>query len=229
MSWLIRDVLIEAEQRSKADAPSAYSQDSAVALSSASKNRSRQASRVSTNLGIRSPIFRVLRRPALEAAREIRAARISERDEERPRLSMTAWDPDDREKTAYHEAGHAIVLWTFGVLPTGGVHLDQEEESGRTATDLSAPTRLRPVQQIATSLAGFEAEQAFRPPGRKAKAMIDCGEVRRILRENGTSIEEPEGQALRDDGRTCAQERLRAAPGPCRAVEDEPAHASRRC
>ncbi len=70
MSWLIRDVLIEAEQRSKADAPSAYSQDSAVALSSASKNRSRQASRVSTNLGIRSPIFRVLRRPIADVLRK---------------------------------------------------------------------------------------------------------------------------------------------------------------
>jgi hypothetical protein len=94
------------------------------------------------------------------------------------RLFMTGWDPNDREKTAYHEAGHAIVLWTFGVLPTGRIHLDHEkEEGGCTATDLGAPTRLRPVQQIATWLAGYEAEEAFRPPGRKAKAMIECGDA----------------------------------------------------
>jgi hypothetical protein len=31
---------------------------------------------------------------------------------------MTDWDHDDHEKGAYHEAGHAVVLWTFGVPPT---------------------------------------------------------------------------------------------------------------
>src|SRR6266481_8253751 len=30
---------------------------------------------------------------------------------------MTDWDHDDHEKGAYHEAGHAAVLWTFGVPP----------------------------------------------------------------------------------------------------------------
>jgi hypothetical protein len=57
---------------------------------------------------------------------------------------MTDWDPDDREKTAYHPAGHAIVLWTFGVPPTGGAHLDHETQGGRTATELGAATRLSP-------------------------------------------------------------------------------------
>jgi hypothetical protein len=31
---------------------------------------------------------------------------------------MTDWDHDDHERGAYHEAGHAVVLWTFGVPPT---------------------------------------------------------------------------------------------------------------
>ena len=39
---------------------------------------------------------------------------------------MTDWDHHDQEKGAYHEAGYAAVLWTFGVPPTGAVHLEHE-------------------------------------------------------------------------------------------------------
>jgi hypothetical protein len=67
---------------------------------------------------------------------------------------MTDWDHDDHEKSAYHEAGHAVVLWTFGVPPTGGVHLEHETHGGCIATELGAATRLSPVHQIATWLAG---------------------------------------------------------------------------
>jgi hypothetical protein len=57
---------------------------------------------------------------------------------------MTDWDHDDHEKGAYHEAGHAAVLWTFGVPPTGAVHLEHETHGGCTATELGAATRLSP-------------------------------------------------------------------------------------
>jgi len=57
---------------------------------------------------------------------------------------MTDWDHDDHEKGAYDEAGHAVVLWTFGVPPTGGVHLEHETHGGCTATELGAATRLSP-------------------------------------------------------------------------------------
>jgi hypothetical protein len=57
---------------------------------------------------------------------------------------MTDGDHDDHEKGAYHEAGHAAVLWTFGVPPTGAVHLEHETHGGCTATELGAATRLSP-------------------------------------------------------------------------------------
>ena len=93
------------------------------------------------------------------------------------------WNPDDKERTALHEAGHAVVAWSLG-LPVGGIHLDLKSEGGHT--DITQAAHLEPFEQIANWLAGYEAERAFKPPGRKAKAMIDCGEVSRILRENET-------------------------------------------
>jgi hypothetical protein len=125
------------------------------------------------------------------------------------------WDPDDLERTALHEAGHAVVAWSFGVT-VGCIHLDLEKEGGHAKI---APTaHLEHFEQIANWLAGFEAEQAFKPPGRKAKAMIDCGEVWRILRQNATSEGEPEGQALRERGRACAESRLREHESKVRRV-----------
>jgi hypothetical protein len=48
-------------------------------------------------------------------------------------------------------------LWAFGVLPTGGVHLDHEKEGGHTATDLGAPTFDAPISATA-SLAKISEE-----------------------------------------------------------------------
>jgi hypothetical protein len=115
------------------------------------------------------------------------------------------WDPDDKERTALHEAGHAVVAWSFHVR-VEGVHLDLKTGGGHTDAD---GEHLEPVQQIASRLAGYEAEQVFKPPGRKAKAMYDFGHVSRILRENETPEDTPEGQELRERGRACAEARLR--------------------
>src|SRR5262249_7795659 len=126
-----------------------------------------------------------------------------------------AWNPEDKERTALHEAGHAIVARSFGVT-VGCIHLDLETEGGHA--HFASTAHLKHFEQIANWLAGFEAEQAFKPPGRKAKAMIDCGEVCRILRENGTPEEETEGQALRERGRACAERLLREHESKVRRV-----------
>jgi hypothetical protein len=122
---------------------------------------------------------------------------------------MTSWDPADCRKTAIHEAGHAVVGWTLGILPTGGASLDHEKEGGRVDFPRVEVERLPPDQQIAIWLACFEAEQLLVPPARKRTALADEGEVWRIQRENDTTFDQPEGQALREQGRVLAELKLR--------------------
>ena len=116
------------------------------------------------------------------------------------------WDPKDKERTALHEAGHAVVAWSFGVT-VGCIHLDLEKESGHA--EIASSAHLKHFEQIANWLAGLEAERVFKPPGRAFKAAYDFGEVSRILRENGTPQETVEGQKLRERGRAYAEGRLR--------------------
>ena len=118
--------------------------------------------------------------------------------------SMT-WDRDDKERTALHEAGHAVVAWSFGVT-VERIYLDLVNESGHTD---AATAHLKPVEQIANRLAGFEAEQAFKPPGKGRRALDDRYRVQMILQENETPENTPAGQELRERGRACAEARLR--------------------
>ena len=128
------------------------------------------------------------------------------------------WDPDDKERTALHEAGHAIVAWCFDV--TGGhLYLDCVNQTGHV--DLAGYTHLEPFKQIAIALAGFEAEQTLKPPGSKRRAFDDFHDkVPVILRNNGTSLDEPKGKALRKNGRACAKRRLLKHERQVRAIAD---------
>jgi Peptidase M50B-like len=126
------------------------------------------------------------------------------------------WNPEDKERTALHEAGHAVVAWSFGVT-VGYIHLDLENESGHA--QIASTAHLEPFEQIANWLAGYEAEQVFKPPGNGRRAFDDFyDKVPKILRENGTSLDEPEGQDLRERGRACAESRLRKHENKVRAV-----------
>jgi hypothetical protein len=124
----------------------------------------------------------------------------------RPAPKPEEWDPNDKERTALHEAGHAVLAWSFRVT-VGCIHLDVKRQSGHAK--IAPTTHLKHFEQIANWLAGFVAEEVFKPPGRKAKAIIDDGEVSRILRENGTPDDTAEGQRLREQGRAYAEGRLR--------------------
>ena len=95
------------------------------------------------------------------------------------------WDPDDKLRTALHYAGQAIVARSFDKVPER-VRLNVSFEDGKMdglhkgwLSDLSV------IAQIAIALAGYEAEQAFHPPGRKEKAKYDFREVRRLYRPMG--------------------------------------------
>jgi Peptidase M50B-like len=41
----------------------------------------------------------------------------------------TTWDPDDMAKAAFHEAGHAVVAWSF-CLSVEHIELDVRNNSG---------------------------------------------------------------------------------------------------
>ena len=118
------------------------------------------------------------------------------------------WDPDDKLRTALHYAGQAIVARSFDKVPER-VRLNVSFEDGKMdglhkgwLSDLSV------IAQIAIALAGYEAEQAFHPPGRKEKAKYDLREVRRLLQANGTPEPDPAGQAIKEQGRALARDRL---------------------
>jgi hypothetical protein len=114
----------------------------------------------------------------------------------------------DLEKAAYHEAGHAVVAWSFRV-PVGGIYLDVQNESGHIDAPSHKDMDIDIARRIAFCLAGLRAEDAFAPPGRPAKAAFDLGNVWEMLRENGTPKDTPEGKALRNKGRDCADKQLR--------------------
>jgi len=83
-------------------------------------------------------------------------------------VAVTTWD---RERTALHEAGHAVVAWSFGVT-VGCIHLDSEKQGGHA--EIAPATHLEPFEQIAIALAGFESEQIFKPPGDKRGFLMIC-------------------------------------------------------
>jgi len=116
------------------------------------------------------------------------------------------WHSDDVERTALHEAGHAVVCWSYGRIMTR-LHLDDVKEGGQAHFD--PDLTLDVIGELACCLAGYEAEQLFKPPGRRGKAgwdFLHCVPI--ILRMNGASEDEPEEQALREQGRICAENRL---------------------
>ena len=58
------------------------------------------------------------------------------------RLMATTWDPDDMKKVAFHEAGHAVVMWLLGI-PLKHIRLDLEKEGGGVEPDVDAKCAAR--------------------------------------------------------------------------------------
>ena len=126
------------------------------------------------------------------------------------------WEPDDKERTALHEAGYAVMAWSFQVV-VGCIHLDLKNKSGHT--QVASMDHLQAFEQIAECVGGLEAEEMFKPPGSKRRATWDLHHnLPPILRAHGTSEHEPAGQALRSQGDICARERLRKHESKVRAV-----------
>ena len=130
------------------------------------------------------------------------------------------WDPDDKERTALHEAGHAVVAWSFG-LTVECVYLDLEKEGGNTLTDRAGEEKLCEIEHIAIALAGYASESIFKPPARKAKAIHDFHtSVPQIFRRYGVEDEREQRTKCRQGG-ACSKGRLRDHEAKVRRVAQE--------
>jgi len=123
----------------------------------------------------------------------------------------TDWDPEDIEKAAYHEAGHAIVAWSLD-LQVDGVYLDPVGNSGHAMIALAKD----PIQQVTVWYAGFEAEDIFKGPAAFVRAEEDFlwanEELTKKLREEfgqRKMVQSAEGRWFQISCRARAQELLR--------------------
>jgi hypothetical protein len=108
--------------------------------------------------------------------------------------------------TAFHEAGHAIVAWSFG-LRVERISVLRDDASGSTQTEPADHLRL--VEQIAVWAAGYTAENTFGYRTHDLAAFSDHNRIHILLQDNG--IEEgPKAEALRLQGAECARSRLQA-------------------
>jgi hypothetical protein len=117
---------------------------------------------------------------------------------------MTSDDERYPRGTAYHEAGHAVVAWSFG-LKVGTVSVLADDASG--STQIAPADHLGLVEQIAVCAAGYTAEKRFAYPTHYYAAFGDYNRIRKLLEDHGIS-EGEEAAALRSKGIDCARDRL---------------------
>ena len=121
---------------------------------------------------------------------------------------MPTWEPHDMAAAAFHEAGHAVVAWSF-CLRVDHVELDVANNSGHARiADAEDPTH-----RVVVSYAGFEAEDMFKGPAAFVRAEDDFKRAEEELinylrRQARKSLYSPEGRRLQADCRACAQDWL---------------------
>jgi hypothetical protein len=108
--------------------------------------------------------------------------------------------------TAYHEAGHAVVAWSFG-LHVGAISVVAEDARGEA--QIGSAKHLSLVEQIALYSAGYVAENTFGHPAHRLAAASDHNRIRELLEANRVE-EGPKTEALRSEAAGCARERLLA-------------------
>ena len=114
---------------------------------------------------------------------------------------------DNPRGTAFHEAGHAVVGWSFG-LQVGTIHVLPDDASG--GARIGPADHLTLVEQIAVCAAGYTAENVFgHPHTNRLAAACDHTRIRKLL-EDSAIAEGPEAQTLRLKGADCAGEILLA-------------------
>jgi len=106
--------------------------------------------------------------------------------------------------TAFHEAGHAIVGWSFG-LEVRAVRVSADDASG--GADIAPHGHLSLAEQLAIYLAGIEAENLFQAPAHRWVFGSDFDAIQKLLAAH--EITNGQGPALRECGRAIARKRLK--------------------
>jgi hypothetical protein len=108
--------------------------------------------------------------------------------------------------TAFHEAGHAVVAWSFG-LAVDAVWVNADDASD--GANISPSDHLPLAEQIAVWWSGTAAESVFECPSHEYAAFGDHAGVMELLEVHGIS-EEERGPALRAEAFGIATARLEA-------------------
>src|SRR5664279_2825123 len=92
---------------------------------------------------------------------------------------------------AYHEAGHAVVAWSFG-LQVQAVHVSDDDASG--GAKIADADQLPLVEHIAVCSAGIAAEAIFGHPSHELAGFNDHLRIFDLLEEAGISEDDGQGK-----------------------------------
>jgi ATP-dependent Zn protease len=107
----------------------------------------------------------------------------------------------DRVGAAYHEAGHAVILWAFGLqIDSIAIGMGGDDAAGHTKVT-GSDEHLSEFDRIVVSEAGLEAQEVFEAPTHNHAGLTDYAKVIDILGD----ISEEESLKIR----TAARERAR--------------------
>jgi ATP-dependent Zn protease len=107
----------------------------------------------------------------------------------------------DRVGAAYHEAGHAVILWAFGLqIDSIAIGIGGDDAAGHTKVT-GSDEHLSEFDRIVVSEAGLEAQEVFEAPTHNHAGLTDYAKVIDILGD----ISEEESLKIR----TAARERAR--------------------
>jgi ATP-dependent Zn protease len=118
---------------------------------------------------------------------------------------------DSLRGTAFHEAGHAVVAWSLGLLvdsiaidcTKGGAQIDADQD------------HLSLTDRLAVRLAGTEAEDFFDAHMHDLAGLRDRDEAERLI---GDAVPDDKVHALIDDGHARARKLIVANENRCRRL-----------